>query len=98
MGVKFPKPETYRSEKYLSFVRNLPCCICDRPGPNEAHHAGQVRGVAIKADDLTVVSLCSTHHREFHDKGRITFEEKHHVNLWEVIARTITGYVKEKGI
>ena len=99
MSVKFPKPETYRSEAYLKFVSSLPCVISGNPGPNDPHHAGEgSRGMGLKADDLTAIPLAHKYHQEIHAIGRRSFEEKYHVNLWELIAKTQAEYIRETGL
>jgi len=52
------------SAAYLAKIRQLPCCVCRKPGPSEAHHlrcAGG-RGTSMKAEDKTALPLCTEHH------------------------------------
>jgi len=61
------KPQKTPAEKrpgkhpeYLEKVRQLPCCVCGFPGPNDAHHlkcTGE-RGGALKSKDNWVLPLC----------------------------------------
>ena len=95
MGVKFPKPMTARSEKYLAFVRSLPCCICGSPY-TVAHHAGTDRGMGLKCSDLHTVSLCTHCHVDVHQQGVATFCAVHRVeDMWELIAKTMEKYIME---
>ena len=48
---------------YMGQVKQLPCCICGSPGPNEAHHCISGRYSARKASDWHTVPLCAFCHR-----------------------------------
>jgi hypothetical protein len=37
-------------------------------------------------EDLTAVPLCRAHHTEIHKIGRIAFEKKYNISLYEVLA------------
>ncbi len=45
-----------RERAHLARVKELPCSLCDQPGPNEAHHVEQ--GL-----QWTAVALCPECHR-----------------------------------
>ena len=63
------------------------------------HAAGEgSRGMGLKADDLTAIPLAHKYHQEIHAIGRRSFEEKYHVNLWELIAKTQAEYIRETGL
>ncbi|MDT8894204.1 DUF968 domain-containing protein [Halomonas sp. I1] len=50
----------FRSERYLRFVRSLPCCCCGGPA-NSAHHVigiWQLGGMALKAPDSFAMPVC----------------------------------------
>lgn len=51
---------------YLRRVRALPCCVCGRHPPSEAHHKVG-GGMGTKNPDTATMPLCTRHHREFHD-------------------------------
>jgi hypothetical protein len=59
-----------RSEKYLAFIRAMPCAGCANPGPSDPHHYGS-RGVGQKASDFSVVPLCRKCHDHFHDHAEL---------------------------
>lgn len=46
-----------RERRHLAKVKELPCSVCDEPGPSEAHHI--VQGL-----QYTCVSLCPSCHRD----------------------------------
>lgn len=41
---------------HLARVKELPCSVCDAPGPSEAHHINQ-------GQQYTAVALCEACHR-----------------------------------
>jgi hypothetical protein len=45
-----------RERKHLARVKELPCSVCDQPGPSEAHHVKQ-------GQQYTAVALCESCHR-----------------------------------
>ena len=50
----------WRSERYLAFVRSLPCCLCGGPA-NSAHHVigiWQLSGMGLKAPDSFTMPVC----------------------------------------
>lgn len=50
------KPATRAERAHLARVKELPCSICDAPGPSEAHHLTQ-------GQHFTCAALCSDCHR-----------------------------------
>jgi len=64
-GVAVPKPEApQKVPVFLTWVRQLACCNCGRPGPNDAHHEGK-KGVGQKVRDTLVVPLCRACHETY---------------------------------
>lgn len=56
-------------EKHLALIRELPCCVTGRAGPNDPHHlksgpAAKERGVGMRATDRWTVPLCRVAHDE----------------------------------
>lgn len=45
-----------KEREHLAKVKNLPCSLCDAPGPSEAHHVKQHQ-------QYTCVALCPDCHR-----------------------------------
>ena len=66
----YPKPQTYRSKKYLDFIRSHPCYVCGRQDETVvAHHeAFGNKGVGMKAPDTYTIPLCVECHSERHTK------------------------------
>lgn len=69
MPKTFPKPKTYRSEKYLSFIRQHPCLICGNPETVPHHESLGMGMMGGKCPDSHCVPLCTLHHRRYHDTG-----------------------------
>jgi hypothetical protein len=49
---------TARESKHLAMVKELPCSVCDEPGPSDAHHIKQHR-------QYTCVALCKSCHQGY---------------------------------
>lgn len=47
---------TAKERRHLARVKELPCSVCDQPGPSEAHHIKQ-------GQQYTAVALCQECHR-----------------------------------
>ena len=47
---------TEKDLEHLAKVKQLPCSVCDQPGPSEAHHVKQGR-------QYTCIALCESCHR-----------------------------------
>ena len=47
---------TTKERAYLTRVKELPCSVCNAPGPSEAHHIKQ-------GQQYTAVALCESCHR-----------------------------------
>ena len=47
---------TAKERTYLARIKELPCSVCDAPGPSEAHHIKQ-------GQQFTAVALCVDCHR-----------------------------------
>lgn len=45
-----------KERRHLAMVKELPCSVCDEPGPSEAHHIKQ-------GSQYTCVALCPNCHR-----------------------------------
>ena len=78
-----PKPTTWKSAKYLKFVRNQPCIICGWKA--EVHHVRQSRnsGIGNRPNDTWALPLCRLHHSEAHHYGFETFLKNHNIDLYE---------------
>ncbi|WP_105901416.1 DUF968 domain-containing protein [Vibrio gangliei] len=89
MHMKRPKQLTWHSEKYLKFVRSLPCVVTGSNGtdsdPIVAHHLiGHGEGkMGGKAHDLFTMPMLASVHQEFHHDPK-AWEAKHGSQLFFV--------------
>ncbi len=78
-------------EKYLGWIRTLPCVVCLVQNPHmdtsnstsEPHHVNKVGHGTMggKTDDSRAIPICHDHHNEYHDKGRISFCSRYDLDL-----------------
>ena len=68
LGPRKPKPErgTARAKAHLARVKALPCVVCHRPGPSDAHHVFCGRYGNRKASDFETIPLCKDCHQGPH--------------------------------
>jgi len=92
-----------RDKKYLRYVSELnPCWICGDTGfPVDAHHHSiqgvTQKGMGMKVTDYAVVPLCNGHHREGHQIGWKSFQEKHDVDLQQAVICCLLAWIKNHG-
>lgn len=82
LGQKPPKPErgTAKARAHIAAVKSLPCVICRKHGPSDAHHIICDRYGQRKASDLDVIPLCKAHHQDGPEaihNGKASWVEKH---------------------
>lgn len=56
MWSKNHRSKTDAERRHLEAVKELPCSVCEAPGPSEAHHMKQ-------QDHWTAIALCADCHR-----------------------------------
>lgn len=82
------KPIKIENEKYLAFVRRLPCCSCGNDGPCDPHH------LSTRSNDLSCVPLCRTCHQIYHRCGSpSTFESKMLVDLRMCLVTCLQAFI-----
>ncbi len=77
---KLTPKEIADGKEYMGYVKQLPCCICGRAGPSDAHHPICGRYGTRKAPDRDTVPLCKHHHQwgpEAIHNGKETWVSKH---------------------
>lgn len=72
----------YGSETRVDIIANIPCVICQYLPCENVHVISKGAG----GDWTKIVPMCSKHHRELHQIGIITFQEKHAVDLLKLAA------------
>lgn len=70
----------FRSEKYLDWVRSLPCCYCTGPGGIAHHLIGyKDAGTGTKRGDHMAIPMCPTCHNQLHSE----MKSQRFVQQWE---------------
>lgn len=75
----------YHSKERVEWVKSLPCCVCSTV-PSDNAHVGN-GGAGRKAGYESIVPLCREHHRELHNIGIQSFNERHWIWL-HIVADT----------
>lgn len=92
-----PKYEIFKDEKYLKYIRQLPCLVCSRP--SESHHVWHSGGKKL-SNDYLAVPLCNSHHTmggdSYHRLGHDTFEKRHNLDLKDEIINLLCDYLGDK--
>ena len=84
MYLRKPKPIRWESEKYLAFVRKLPCRVCSKTAGVAHHLIGHGEGkMGGKASDMFTFPLCHDHHQRLHHDVN-AWEREHGSQLWHV--------------
>ena len=80
----------WRSEKFKRLVASLDCSACPAPGPSQAAHRNEGKGMGIKVSDALCAALCPTCHTEL-DQGK-TMTKQERRDFWN---RAYINTVKE---
>lgn len=59
-----PKRGTAAGKAHMRRVKQLPCVICRKPPPSDAHHVFHDRGGSIRASDFETIPLCKDCHQD----------------------------------
>ena len=78
LGLK--KPKVKKNPKYLDFIRQQPCCVCQKFGlpqmsPTTAHHPIHERYSMAKTADIKAIPLCEGHHQGLWDNSKIAIHK-----------------------
>lgn len=57
-------PEGRAAREYMGYVKLLPCVICGKWGPSDAHHCFHDRYGTSKESDWDVIPLCKLCHQD----------------------------------
>lgn len=64
-----PKSKTFRSKKYLEFIRSQPCILCGCEEDIQAHHTASA-GIALRGSDYSAIPVCPKCHHRFDQAGK----------------------------
>ena len=63
-----PKIKRIKNAKYLSFIRQQPCCVCHSTLDIHAHHENLGYGImGGKVNDTRAIPMCFKCHKDRHD-------------------------------
>ena len=86
------KDPRFKAPKYLNFIREQPCIVCDRVA--QAHHV-IYKSRGNWSSDLATVPLCEEHHtgiNGIHTLGLEEFEARHRIYAWLEVLRMWERY------
>lgn len=86
--------QAYGGDERAAWVRRQPCLVCSATPSQNAHT--EAGGMGMKADADTVIPLCHDHHRQLHNIGAETFEDRHGFSLDKAAKETETRWQEYK--
>lgn len=92
------KHKTFRSKKYLAFVRSLPCVVCEGRDRVIAHHESFLNdrgGTSLKSSDSLAIPLCFDCHQLAH-LGEETFYTVNNTTKEDCLIKTMQAYIERK--
>lgn len=92
MRMPFPKPHTYRSKKYLAYIRTKKCLVCGSPETVPHHEGLGLNMMGGKSPDSHAVPLCSKHHAGYHNIGPKFWDM---VDIKMEIIKLVTEYLEQ---
>lgn len=93
------KTKTFRSKKYLAFVRGLPCVVCESRDRVIAHHESFLDdrgGTSLKSSDSLAIPLCFGCHQDVHWRGD-TFYIENNTTAEDCLIKTMKVYIEGVG-
>ena len=92
------KTKTWRSEKYLSFVRSRPCVITGSDLNVVAHHVRCLGGggMGLKPPDYYCIPITAEEHSKLHATGERSYWERHRENPESLVTMTMLCYLATK--
>ena len=71
-----PRNGTAAGLRHMGLVKLLPCVVCGKPGPSDAHHC---RSDGMMRDDFKTIPLCKLHHQgdEGYHTQKATWEARY---------------------
>ena len=90
-----PKPMRRELPDYLKWIRRQPCIIPKCYRKSQASHIvfdGQGR-IGSKVQDSQALPMCHHHHRQYHERGRESFQGIYDLNPYQLIVDHLTDYL-----
>ena len=102
-----PKPQRYKNEHYLEFIRGKLCGVAGCYKNGEPHHVRRIfwgAGTGQKSHDYVTLSRCRDHHKaEYDDFKEIIqnlkeyIESKENVDVDRMIIDFLIEYIETRG-
>jgi len=92
-----PKVRTYRSKKYLDFIRSKPCIVFGCGYPVVAAHVRKQywgAGTSQKPHDYVCISLCDYHHKMLDASSLEAFDEIWNTDIKRIIIDNLIEYLR----
>ena len=81
---------TAASRAYIGRIKELPCGVCQQPGPSDAHHVRTGQGMSQRAGDYCTIPLCKPCHQGKNGlHGDRAMWKIHKVSEMDVLDQTI---------
>lgn len=77
---KMTPAEVRAGKAWMARVKTLPCAVCGKAGPSDAHHVFHGRYGTRKAPDTDTIPLCKADHQDGPEaihKNKAAWLEKH---------------------
>lgn len=68
-----------KDPEWLETIKSMPCIVCGKAPPSDAHHLREGMGMGQRASDYAAVPLCKWHHQTSDDP----FDPSYHGNVKE---------------
>lgn len=52
-----------KSKKHIGRIKEMPCSLCDQPGPSDCHHILEGRTKGRRSGDFCTIPLCKDCHQ-----------------------------------
>jgi len=89
------KQKAFRSKRYLSYIRSLPCVVTGMEGCDAHHIVGVGQGgMGTKAPDLFTFPLTREQHTNLHNMGWKSWEEMYG-EQWKFVCLTLAQAVQD---
>lgn len=95
---KHPRYIVIKDEKYLNWIRQLPCIVCDKKGPSDPNHIWNTGGGGGKYQDHLALPFCRPCHTEYHHLGHEPFEKRKGLSFELEIMKCLSFYIEKKEI
>lgn len=104
----YPKEGLIRDDEFREWIRQRPCLLADREpctcgkyvhvgSRRMVTEACHVRTKRLAGDKANIVPLCSSHHKEQHQRGIKTFQRDYGLDLKAIAQELWDQYTQERG-